>query len=161
MARNAAHLMGQISECKRVTDNQQPNSFRTGPDAEGRFGKFGGRFVAETLMPLVLALEKEYGRAVVGWNREGNARVAMDACGGTVGQGSCVHLRQCYQADGPVTFEQLTAEESDLQWEQSSCATTPLRVEEAPEESEVEFEMSAEEMDIPGEFDESQMVEGM
>ena len=39
------------------------NSYRTGPDAEGRFGKFGGRFVAETLMPLVLALEKEYGRA--------------------------------------------------------------------------------------------------
>jgi tryptophan synthase beta chain len=38
----------------------QPNSYRTGPDDEGRFGKFGGRFVAETLMPLVLALEKEY-----------------------------------------------------------------------------------------------------
>ncbi|MEX6632874.1 tryptophan synthase subunit beta [Hyphococcus lacteus] len=46
-----------------MTDNQQPNSYRTGPDAEGRFGKFGGRFVAETLMPLVLALEKEYGHA--------------------------------------------------------------------------------------------------
>ena len=41
----------------------KPNSYRTGPDTEGRFGKFGGRFVAETLMPLVLALEKEYGRA--------------------------------------------------------------------------------------------------
>ena len=41
----------------------QPNSYRTGPDAEGRFGKFGGRFVAETLMPLVLALEKEYDEA--------------------------------------------------------------------------------------------------
>jgi tryptophan synthase beta chain len=39
---------------------RNPNSYRTGPDAEGRFGKFGGRFVAETLMPLVLALEKEY-----------------------------------------------------------------------------------------------------
>ena len=39
------------------------NSYRTGPDAEGRFGKFGGRFVAETLMPLVLSLEEEYGRA--------------------------------------------------------------------------------------------------
>ncbi len=38
----------------------KPNSYRTGPDEEGRFGKFGGRFVAETLMPLVLALEKEY-----------------------------------------------------------------------------------------------------
>ena len=39
---------------------QQPNSYRTGPDSEGRFGIYGGRFVAETLMPLVLALEKEY-----------------------------------------------------------------------------------------------------
>jgi tryptophan synthase beta chain len=36
------------------------NSYRTGPDAEGRFGIFGGRFVAETLMPLILDLEKEY-----------------------------------------------------------------------------------------------------
>ncbi len=43
-----------------TTTVTQPNSYRTGPDAEGRFGKFGGRFVAETLMPLVLALEKEY-----------------------------------------------------------------------------------------------------
>ncbi len=42
---------------------EQLNSYRTGPDAEGRFGKFGGRFVAETLMPLILALEKEYAAA--------------------------------------------------------------------------------------------------
>jgi len=41
----------------------RPNSYKEGPDAEGRFGKFGGRFVAETLMPLVLALEKEYNAA--------------------------------------------------------------------------------------------------
>jgi tryptophan synthase beta chain len=41
----------------------QPNTYRSGPDEEGRFGKFGGRFVAETLMPLVLALEKEYAAA--------------------------------------------------------------------------------------------------
>ncbi len=37
-----------------------PNSFRTGPDERGRFGIFGGRFVAETLMPLILDLEKAY-----------------------------------------------------------------------------------------------------
>ena len=36
------------------------NSFRTGPDETGHFGIFGGRFVAETLMPLVLDLEKAY-----------------------------------------------------------------------------------------------------
>ncbi len=37
-----------------------PNSFRAGPDENGRFGIFGGRFVAETLMPLVLDLEQAY-----------------------------------------------------------------------------------------------------
>jgi tryptophan synthase beta chain len=37
-----------------------PNSFRQGPDARGRFGEFGGRFVAETLMPLILEVEKAY-----------------------------------------------------------------------------------------------------
>jgi len=36
------------------------NTYRAGPDAEGRFGKFGGRFVAETLTPLVLDLAREY-----------------------------------------------------------------------------------------------------
>src|SRR3982074_51886 len=37
-----------------------PNSFRSGPDERGHFGTFGGRFVAETLMPLILDLEKAY-----------------------------------------------------------------------------------------------------
>ena len=36
------------------------NSFRTGPDERGHFGIFGGRYVAETLMPLILDLEKAY-----------------------------------------------------------------------------------------------------
>jgi tryptophan synthase beta chain len=40
--------------------SQQPNSFRNQPDERGHFGQFGGRYVAETLMPLVLELEKEY-----------------------------------------------------------------------------------------------------
>ena len=39
------------------------NSFRSGPDEQGRFGIFGGRFVSETLMPLILDLEAEYARA--------------------------------------------------------------------------------------------------
>jgi tryptophan synthase beta chain len=38
----------------------KPNSFRNGPDGSGRFGDFGGRFVAETLMPLILELEQAY-----------------------------------------------------------------------------------------------------
>ena len=37
-----------------------PNSFRNMPDDRGHFGEFGGRYVAETLMPLILDLEKHY-----------------------------------------------------------------------------------------------------
>ncbi|MDE0281486.1 MAG: pyridoxal-phosphate dependent enzyme, partial [Gammaproteobacteria bacterium] len=37
-----------------------PESYRSGPDAEGHFGIFGGRFVAETLMPLILEVEQAY-----------------------------------------------------------------------------------------------------
>ena len=40
-----------------------PNSFRSGPDETGRFGDFGGRFVSETLMPLILELEEAYAHA--------------------------------------------------------------------------------------------------
>ena len=39
------------------------NSYKLGPDQNGRFGIFGGRFVAETLMPLILDLEKSYQQA--------------------------------------------------------------------------------------------------
>ena len=39
------------------------NSFRSGPDRAGHFGKFGGRYVAESLMPLVLELEAAYAAA--------------------------------------------------------------------------------------------------
>ena len=39
---------------------EQRNSYRTGPNEHGFFGQFGGRFVAETLMPLILDLEQAY-----------------------------------------------------------------------------------------------------
>jgi tryptophan synthase beta chain len=41
----------------------EPNSFRTGPDEQGMFGIFGGRFVAETLMPLILDLQQHWEEA--------------------------------------------------------------------------------------------------
>jgi tryptophan synthase beta chain len=46
-----------------MTVPPQLNSFRTGPDERGHFGLYGGRFVAETLMPLILDLEKAYAEA--------------------------------------------------------------------------------------------------
>ena len=49
----------------KVTDINSglQNSFRSGPDEDGLFGIFGGRFVAETLMPLILDLEQEWEKA--------------------------------------------------------------------------------------------------
>ena len=41
------------------------NSYRSGPDENGHFGIFGGRYVAETLMPLILQVEKSYNEAKV------------------------------------------------------------------------------------------------
>ncbi len=43
-----------------MTIPQKPNSYRSGPTESGMFGIYGGRFVAETLMPLILQLEKAY-----------------------------------------------------------------------------------------------------
>ena len=40
--------------------NTTPNSLKNGPDDRGFFGLYGGRFVAETLMPLILELEAAY-----------------------------------------------------------------------------------------------------
>ena len=36
------------------------NTYKSLPDTSGYFGKYGGRFVAETLVPLILDLEKAY-----------------------------------------------------------------------------------------------------
>lgn len=44
----------------KINDKLVKNSLRQGPDSAGHFGIFGGRFVAETLMPLILEVEKAY-----------------------------------------------------------------------------------------------------
>src|SRR3546814_3387679 len=44
----------------RTQPPARANSLRNQPDSRGHFGAFGGRYVAETLMPLILALEREY-----------------------------------------------------------------------------------------------------
>jgi tryptophan synthase beta chain len=46
-----------------MTVQSKPNSFRIGPDERGHFGNYGGRFVAETLMPIILELEAAYAAA--------------------------------------------------------------------------------------------------
>ena len=56
-----------------------PNSFRTGPDERGHFGIFGGRYVAETLMPLILELEKAYNEAKADPQFQGELNYLADA----------------------------------------------------------------------------------
>ena len=57
-----------------AVDTTGINSLRNGPDEEGRFGLYGGRFVAETLMPLILDLEAQYRAAKVDPAYQGRAR---------------------------------------------------------------------------------------
>jgi tryptophan synthase beta chain len=52
-----------IKGSRDVNQPLKPNSFRAGPDEDGRFGIYGGRFVAETLMPLILDLQDEWNKA--------------------------------------------------------------------------------------------------
>ena len=49
---------------RRIGNTMQTlNTYRSGPDEGGHFGIYGGRFVAETLMPLILEVERAYGAA--------------------------------------------------------------------------------------------------
>src|SRR3546814_18433684 len=65
----SSDLLAQViqpmpEETEAMTDSMTlPNSLRSQPDASGHFGAFGGRYVAETLMPLILELEKVYKEA--------------------------------------------------------------------------------------------------
>lgn len=74
---------------------QPVNSFRTGPDERGHFGIYGGRFVAETLMPLILDLERHY----------------LEAKSDPAFQGELAHLHTHYNGrPSPLYFaERLTA----------------------------------------------------
>jgi tryptophan synthase beta chain len=78
-----------------MTVQQKANSFRTGPDERGHFGIYGGRFVAETLMPLILDLEKAYAEAKI----DSAFRAEMDG-----------HLANYVGRPSPLYFaERLTA----------------------------------------------------
>jgi tryptophan synthase beta chain len=57
------------------TQPPQLNTYRGGPDERGHFGIYGGRFVAETLMPLILDLERAYAEA----KADANFQAEMDA----------------------------------------------------------------------------------
>jgi tryptophan synthase beta chain len=56
-------LTGKTMTDTSSTETEKPNSYRTLPDDRGHFGLYGGRYVAETLMPLILQVEKAYDAA--------------------------------------------------------------------------------------------------
>jgi tryptophan synthase beta chain len=58
-------LMSERIETTMTDAPTLPNSLRNMPDERGHFGQFGGRYVAETLMPLILDLEREYQAAKI------------------------------------------------------------------------------------------------
>ncbi len=63
-------------------DEAELNSYRHGPDDKGHFGIYGGRFVAETLMPLILDLEKAYEKAKVDPEFNDNLKHLLQHYGG-------------------------------------------------------------------------------
>ncbi len=67
--------MNEILQGRAPGPQARPNTLRGGPDARGRFGGFGGRFVAETLMPLILELERAYEAA----KRDPSFQTELDA----------------------------------------------------------------------------------
>src|SRR3546814_15010777 len=52
-----------VSHKDKTSPMETLNTYRGGPDEAGHFGLFGGRFVAETLMPLILEVERAYNAA--------------------------------------------------------------------------------------------------
>src|SRR6266849_2858290 len=81
----------QLSDELLAMNVQHLNSYRTGPDERGHFGIYGGRFVAETLMPLILDLERAYADA----KADPKFRSEMDG-----------HLANYVGRPSPLYFEQ-------------------------------------------------------
>ena len=48
-------------------DSLKKNSLKNYPDFNGKFGEYGGRFVAETLMPLIIKVEESYEKAIINY----------------------------------------------------------------------------------------------
>ncbi|WP_373046287.1 hypothetical protein [Vulgatibacter sp.] len=70
----------------------------------------------------------ELARVAMAWNAAGAARTLATACGGTVGEGSCVHVAQCWTAGGDATHAEVSVDAPV--WNETACPA--LTVEEVP-----------------------------
>lgn len=84
----------------------------------------------------------EKGRATISWRADGAARTAAVVCGGTVGDGKCVRVHQCWQADKNVAYEEISENPDTAPiWEQTTCpsdAELPVAEDTPPTEAETE-----------------------
>ena len=71
-----------MATTESTSEMVKPNTYRSGPDEAGYFGDFGGRFVAETLMPLILDLETAYYEAKSDPEFQGELTNLLDHYGG-------------------------------------------------------------------------------
>ena len=80
-----------------VSADTRPNALSAWPDARGRFGDYGGRFVAETLMPNILELEEAYEAA----KKDPDFKAQMD-----------LFLKDYVGKPSPIYFAERLTEES-------------------------------------------------
>lgn len=114
-----------------------------------RFGDFLTRDESDHLIGGADGL-KEVGRIALAWSRSGAARVVAAACGGTVGEGECVRVVQCYQASGAVSYEDVAAESAAITWDEAACPEVPMPPMGAPGEGEVGAPPAGSDADVPG-----------
>ena len=97
--------------------------------------------------------EDELGRVSLAYARSGKARVAGILCGGSLGEGECVRLRECFESDSQVTFGALFLNPDERpDFDATACpgeAELPIVEDEAPSEGELEAS-DADNGDIPG-----------
>ncbi len=80
----------------------------------------------------------EFGRVALSFAQGKGARAAAVACGGSVGEGRCVGLHQCWAPSGEVTFEELAeGSEARPQWEETSCPALREALDAAPSEGDL------------------------
>ncbi|MBC7793705.1 MAG: hypothetical protein H7Z43_08350 [Clostridia bacterium] len=77
----------------------------------------------------------ENARVSLGWLASGSARAAAFACGGTVGQGACVHVAQCYSVSGSVSYEQIVAGTASVSFSATDCSNAD--VDDAPSDDDM------------------------
>jgi hypothetical protein len=80
----------------------------------------------------------ELTRAVIGWKATGEARTVLAACGGTVGDGECARLVQCWTRDDSISFQAVDDDgKGKPAWDKTACAELPLPVGGPPAESDM------------------------